>query len=296
MADSAWFSPIDTVLGSITSRYNTNVFVAPIGTLAPLPAWLGGDPKQWIRLQGAASKSKDAFFVLMSAKARFLMLPQTIITKVKESWRIQLEEHTLPKGLDGLTVLNPDVQTVIVDVPTASLALARSASSLGRSNENNLSIFAAIYHEMTHALIYLREFYDEEFQNLCNDGFAAYDPATGDDGANLYPTTAFSEAAAYYVSDKVDRWCSALYQLDVVSRNTTQAAAFRNDELDTIAFNYNKRKGPYGIVLEDPIKSPDLSDALRAAIDKQILDNGPLTQPFDDTLLGKLSTALRLPA
>jgi hypothetical protein len=295
MADSDWFSAIDSVLGALEGGINGTVFVAPAGTVGQLPDAIGGDPKQWIKLQAAAAKSKDSFFELLRAKAHFLMLPQTIVTKVKESWRIQLEEYTTGSGLAGTTVLNPDVQTVVIDIPAASLALARSGSSLGRSNERNLAIFATLYHEMTHALIDLREFYDEEFQNLCADGFAAYDLATGVDGAKLYPTTAFSEAAAYYVSDKVDRWCEALFQLDVVSRNTSQAPVFRHDELDAIAFTYNKRAGPYGIVLNNPIQSPDLSDALRAAIDKQILDSGPLTMPFDDTLLGSLRTALLPP-
>jgi hypothetical protein len=40
------------------------------------------------------------------------------------------------------------------------------------------------------------------------------------------------------------------------------------------------------------IESPDLSPALRDAIDKKVLDGLPLTQPFDQTPLAGLSNAL----
>jgi hypothetical protein len=295
MAGTAWSSTIDLILQTLETNLTGTVFVAPAGTLRRLPDALGGDPNQWIKLQAAASKSKASFFELLRAKAHFLMLPETIVTKLGGSWRVQVRENTLGDQAAGLTVLNTDVDTVVINIPTASLALARAASNLGRSNGPNFDILVSLYHEMTHALIDLRAYYDDDFQKLCADGFDAYQNASGPDGQIFYPTAAFSEAASYYVDDKVGRWCDALYKLDVLSRNTTQDPVIRRDELDSIAISYNAVKGPYGKILGTPVQTPDLSPTLRDAIDKQILDSGPLTKAFDDTLLGSLRDALLPP-
>jgi hypothetical protein len=58
--------------------------------VAPLPDALGGDQKWWLPLQAAAAVSKDSFFELLRAKTHFLMMPETIITNLKEASRVQL--------------------------------------------------------------------------------------------------------------------------------------------------------------------------------------------------------------
>ena len=45
-----------------------------------------------------------------------------------------------------------------------------------------MHILDTLYHEMTHALLWLQEFYDAEIQKLYSDGVAAYAGARGVDG------------------------------------------------------------------------------------------------------------------
>jgi hypothetical protein len=182
---------------------------------------------------------------------------------------------------------------VSMTIPAASEALARAASSIGRDNSKNLHIFEAIYHEMTHASFCLHESFDGEFQKLYADGLAAYGKATLDTGRVLPADLAFTEAAAYYVGDKIARWCDALYNLDVLSRDPPQDLLTLDFQLESIARNYDKVVPIYGKTLMGSIQSPELSADLRKAIDKKLLDALPMTKPFAETPLAWLQRALK---
>lgn len=296
MADTNWHFPIELVriLRSLESGYQGTVFAGRVGTVTPLPDALGGDQKQWPALQDTAAKSKDPFFELLRAKAHFLMLPETIVTTLKETSRVRFLEDSVGEERAGTTDCDEKTHTASIHIPAASQALARAASSLGRDNAQNLGIFKAIYHEMTHAWLCLHEFYsnDNELQKLYADGVAAYSRATLDTGRVLPAELAFTEAAAYYVGDKIARWCEALSKLDALSRNPPQDLAALDFELESIALGFGKFVPTYGQTLMGSIQSPDLSPALRDAIDKKVLDGLPLTKPFAETPLAGLRRAL----
>jgi hypothetical protein len=298
---TATFETVGKVVHAFESIYTRTVFArahgleaGPVGTLSPLPDALGGDQKWRPALQAVVTVSKDSFFELLRAKAHFLMLPETIATTLKETSRVQLFEDSAGV-LDGLTEWNEEAKTASIHIPKASEALVHAASSLGRDNNQNLKILETLYHESTHAWIDLREFYedDDAFQQLYANGLDAYQSATTATKTPVPAKLAFSEAAAYYVGDKIARWCKALYDLDVLSRDKPQAPGGLDFELESIAIRYDKFVPTYGkVVLAGEITSPELSIPLRDAIDKKILDGLPLTQPFSRTPLADLRNAL----
>jgi hypothetical protein len=295
MAGSDWLFPIELVRKSFEGGYKGTVFAGSVGTVTPLPGALGGDQKRWPALQAVVTVSKDPFFALLREKAHFLMLPKTIVITMEETSRVKLLEDSVGEGAYGQTDCDEDTHQAVIHLPGASQSLARAASSLGRNNDRTLEIFAKIYHEMTHAWLCLHEFYDNEFQKLYADGVAAYQSVKLDTGFDPpLPKTSFSEAAAYYVSDKIARWCEALYQLDLLSRDKPgpQSTLPLDFQLESIADRYNRFEPTYGQVVTGRIQSPDLSTALRDAINKKILDGSPLTKPFDETPLAGLRNLL----
>lgn len=304
MANDRWatatFETVGKVVHAFESIYTRTVFArvhgleaGPVGTLAPLPDALGGDQKWWPALQAVVTVSKDSFFELLRAKAHFLVLPETIVTTMKETSRVQLFEDSVGL-LDGRTDWDEEAQQASIHIPKASEAVVRAASSLGRDNAQNLKVLETVYHESTHAWIALQEFYDDEFQKLCADGVDAYRSATTVTNTPVPAKLAFSEAAAYYVGDKIARWCKALYDLDVLSRDKPQAPGGLDFELESVAIRYDKFVPTYGrvVLLGGDIQSPDLSTALRDAIDERVLDGLPLTKPFSRTPLADLRNAL----
>ena len=307
MANDRWatatFEAVGNVVHAFESIYTRTVFArvhgleaGPVGTLAPLPDALGGDEKRRPALQAVVTVSKDSFFELLRAKAHFLMLPETIVTTMKETSRVKLFEDSVGI-LDGRTDWDEEAKQASIHIPKASEALVRACSSLGRDNARDLKIVDTVYHESTHAWIDLREFYDDEFQQFCADGIEAYRSAMTVTNTPVPEKLAFSEATAYYVGDKIARWCNALYDLDVLSRAKPQAPGGLDFELESIAIRYDKFVPTYGKVflLGGDIKSPDLSTALRDAIDKKLLDGFPLTKPFSRTPLADLRNALSAP-
>jgi hypothetical protein len=295
MGGSDWFLPIDMVRRSFESGYRGTVFAGPVGTVTPLPAALGGDPNWWPALQAVVTVSKDAFFELLRQKAHFLMLPKTIVTTLKDTTRLQFFEDSAGELGAGRTDWDPETDQASIHVPGASPALVRAAGSLGRDTAQNFRVLDTLYHELTHAWLYLQAFSDNELKKLYADGAAAYRDATSVTDTPVPAQLAFSEAAAYYVGDKIARWCEAVYRLDVLSRTKPQDPEALDFELGSIALRYDKFVPTYGKValLGGDIKAPALSTDLRDAIDRKILDGLPLTKPFSDTPLAGLRNALR---
>ena len=295
MADSDWFIAIAKFRGLFENAYQGTVFGGPVGTLVRLPDRLGGAQQWRPSLQALVAGNKAAFFELLQAKAHFLMLPKKIVTTLKESSRFQLDEASVGSVAQGRTDYDEETHTAVCHVPGASASLARSASGIGRNNDRDFAGVETIYHEMTHAWLALHEFYDDEFQKLYADGVAAYQSVKLDTGSEVPAWIGFTEAAAYYVGDKISRWCDALYRLDEFSRFKPQDPVDLQFQLESIAVRYNKFQPTYGKTLLGTVQSPDLSTALRDAIDKMILDGCPLTKPFDDTPLASLRAALSGP-
>ena len=147
------------------------------------------------------------------------------------------------------------------------------------------------YHEMTHAWLYLRESaHDNDIQKLYTDGLAAYEHAKAKSGAPLDSHNAFMEAAGYYVEDRVSRWLEAVGSLAKVFRDQELPRPVRPTKEDVdltltkIAEDYDA-PGLLDVIFgKEVLLSPKLSDtnpkcqALRAAIDRKILDGRPLTK------------------
>jgi hypothetical protein len=146
---------------------------------------------------------------------------------------------------------------------------------------------------MTHAWLWLNEFYDDEFQMLWVNGLAAYTLAQDVNGKQLAPNVAFTEAAAAYVGDRILRWCGALGALDVLIRDKPTDPEEIQMKLQWIVDDYDKVVPTYGTVDHVKIASPDLSATLRDALNKKVLDDCPCTMAFADTpLVGLLNWVL----
>lgn len=297
MAGSDWYFPISMVRRSFESGYNGTVFAGPWGTVAPLPGALGGDQKQWPALQAVAAASKDSFFELLRAKAHYLVLPKSIIAAMI-SGPVDISEDDPGKGNKGLTY-PPDLLTgrVEIRIPGAMTAVVGAGYGLGRNVPFSADLdgyyktLGFTYHEMTHAWLDLHES-DDEMQKLWTDGNAAYQNATSELGDQVDSDYAFSESAASYVHDRIDRWCNALQRLDGLLLRIKPATA---DELESIEFDFNRPVAPVVMLKNgEELSSPTLSDALRDALYKKVLEGLPLTQPFfKDTPLAALRDALR---
>jgi hypothetical protein len=168
-------------------------------------------------LQAAALASKNAFFTLLDKKAFFLMLPRLIIVALKGSVRVKLSEEPSkdPQAVADTIELD-DPRQAQMHIPGATEGLAEAGYDLGRLTFDKgfpedepsdlYNMVATIYHELTHAWLWLHQFYDDDFQTLWANGVVAYLNAKGEDGKELDPSSAFTEAAAYYVEDRINRW------------------------------------------------------------------------------------------
>ena len=219
MGSDRWATATWQALGDVVQAFESvtarTAFEQP-GKVARLPDALGGDSKQW-QLLAAPAKGKAGFFELLARKAHFLMLPKPIVAIMKTS-RVFYAEQAVAKWASGETLEQDSPTTAEIHVPGAGDALAKAGSDLGRMGapepSDSFAIFNTIYHEMTHAWLWLQEFYDAEIGDLYREGVAAYEGATGVNGTKFTGHNAFSEAAAYYVGGRIGRWCTALQDLD----------------------------------------------------------------------------------
>jgi hypothetical protein len=289
-----------TMFDDIVRRFETGTFLTALeqpGKVSRLPNSLGGDPTQWAPL-AAAAKTKESLFTLLRAKAHFLMLPKTIVLTMKDDSRVEFDEAA-GTGKAG-TSENTGPRGAWMHIPGASDGVASVGYDLGRVSTAvpaSYDILDSLYHEMTHALLWLQEFYDAEVQKLYADGVAAYAGARGVDGTAFEARKAFTEAASYYVGDRISRWCIALRGLDVLWRSPPMYRSELREKLQRIIDTYDTfGTYAYGRVpvdsTEEQIASPELSKPLRDAIDKKILDERPLTKDFADTPLAGLRDAL----
>jgi hypothetical protein len=273
-----------------------------------LPKALGGDPTTWATLTSAVSSERDAWLDLLWAKAHFLMLPKPIIEFMKSApWqRVSVNDQTVAGAAADATLDKYGTfRSTTMHLPGSYAYLPRLGYELARTTTAvsvGYDLIGRIYHEMTHAWLWLEELADADLQKLYVDGLAAYAHATDASGTVLDLELAFSEAAAYYVEDRIIRWCTALSELDRLRREAvTPVAAPPNqpslrDRVDAIVAAYDKPRSLYGVVFQDgsmhTITSPAITPTLRAAIDKKLLDGRPLTKPFADTPLANLAIAL----
>jgi hypothetical protein len=305
LRDDWMFATIETIRAAV----ETDVLKQP-GKIAKLPNALGGDRGQWPSL-AAAAEHKDGFFEILWSKAHFLMLPKPIVTFMKYSDRVSISEQApdrpQAKGETHCGRL-PDPQGNMIlgasmRIPGAGKSLARVGYRLGGADTEPLdpfdpdecAILGTIYHEMTHAWLCLREFSDSDIQKLHEAGGIAYKHSVGTNETPFDQDIAFTEAAGEYVEDRILRWCTALYGMAKVLQDP-KTFRWKLTSHPTIAEEYDRPLGMFGIVGGEEIASPKLSDAacqpLRAAIDKKLLDGLPLTQRFDDTPLAVLRDAV----
>jgi hypothetical protein len=289
MPGNDWFIAIDKVRGMFETAGRGTVFAGPGRAVTPLPDALGGDQKQW-GLLAAPAKGKEGFFALLEAKAHFLTLPVSIVEFMKESDRVSISEE-MPETPGAVAETEEgDDHRAQMRIPGASDFLAMAGYDIGRATRIfvNYGKLATIYHEMTHAWLWVQP--DAEIEKLSADGKREYENATGVQGNSLDPWSAFTEAAAAYVADRIFRWCRALCDLDVLIRDKPTDPEEVQEKLAWIVGDYNKVVRTYGVVPSgEKILRPELSDELRAVIDRTVLDLGPLTkQTFDDTPLAGL--------
>jgi hypothetical protein len=299
MGSDRWATATFEALGNVVQAFESvtarTAFEQP-GKVTRLPDALGGDPKQWFLL-AAPAKGKAGFFQLLARKAHFLMLPKPIVAIMKTS-RVFFAEQPVSKWANGETLEQENPTTAEIHIPGVSDALAKAGSDLGRpgapDTSDSFTIFNTIYHEMTHAWVWLHEFYDDEIGELYREGVAAYEGSTGVNGTKFKAHDAFSEAAAYYVGERIGRWCTALQDLDRFMR----IPPLFPGELQNVVKAYDGSVPPNGSVVvsndqpPEDIASPTLSKPLRDAIDEKILDWAPLTRPFEQTQLAVLRDAV----
>lgn len=302
MAGDRWatatFDALGEVVRAFESIYARTVFEQP-GRVSQLPDALGGDAKRW-PLLAAPAKGKAGFFELLERKAHFLVLPKPIVAVMKTP-RVFLSEKPVPAGFAGEMDGQNLPRTAEIRIPGASDALASAGSDLGRvgaapAPNTQYDVLRTTYHEMTHAWLWLQEFYDAELGDLYRAGLAAYDDPRGVNGTRFRPHDAFTEAAAYYVGDRVQRWCTALRSLDRLLRAPPADPLDLQTYLQSIVDVYGGVSTDAWVRLNgdalEKIASPALSAELRAAIDEHLLDGLPLTRPLAETPLAGLRDAL----
>jgi hypothetical protein len=303
MSDNPWVEMAERILREFETGTDFTVFGVGPDRVMRLPPALGGDPKQWPSLTVSAAKSQAALLDLLWAKAHFLMLPKPIVKFMRNAPPIRLSiSEAVVAGAAADTSLDEfPLRSATMHVPGASDYLARVGYELGRAPMEvsvQYDVLGRIYHEMTHAWLWLQEYAGDEIQKLFADGKAAY--ASASDGTiTLNPELAFSEAAAYYVEDRIIRWCAALTDLDRLRRTPVADPDARASRLQAIVAAYDKPRSLYGVVYMDgephTIASPAISPALREAIDRTVLDGRPLVKPFAETPLAGLHAALSGP-
>jgi len=296
----SWAQMIDDILGVVESGTSTTVFDVP-GPIAPLPDPLGGDSTQWPTLMATAFLGAKPKLKLLAAKANFLMLPKTIIDFLDaqvDAGRVDISETTISEGYAAVDQ-QEDPRKAGMKIPGASQYLAMVGYELGRAPATvpvAYDMLGITYHEMTHAWLWLQQYADADLQTLYANGYVAYLNAKGVSGNPLNAGLAFSEAAAYYVEDRIMRWCKALSSLDRLRRTPPADPGDVQTSLDAIANSYDNYVPTVPIVKGDKILAPVLSPALRDAIDQKVLDALPLTKAhFADTKLAEVGAALLHP-
>jgi len=297
VGDDRWSAFLDDIVRAFETGTFLTAFEVP-GKVGRLPNALGGDPGRQ-SLIAAPAKGKKGLFELLQAKAHFLMLPKQIVS-IMNTTRVRfLDTEPTPKGkVDGETQYQESPRLAEIRILGAGDALAKAGWDLGRAGtapdlHDSYDILHTLYHELTHAWLWLQEFYAAELGDLYKAGLADYKDAKGVNGTTFTSARqAFSEAAAYYVGGRISRWCTALQELDRVARNPMRFVG----ELDYIAKSYDEFVWSKGTVWtgdeSEDIESPALSDDLRDAIDEKILERRPLTKRFADTPLQDIRVAL----
>jgi hypothetical protein len=172
--------------------------------------------------------------------------------------------------------------TVTINIPGATDALSIVGQGLGGDfDPDEYKVLDLSYHEMTHAWLWLRASSDSDVQALYTQGVTAYANAQDWNNQELNAEKAFSEAAAYYVQDRIFRWCRAVGDLAYVLEAPKERSWKLTKPLQTVD-EYDAPLEAFGKVGGKEIKSPRLTDpeclALRAAIDSKILAGRPLTK------------------
>jgi hypothetical protein len=306
----AWSTAMDTILGAFETDKRRTVFEQP-GKIAQLYGELGGEQRVW-DLLAVPARFKEGFFDLLLRKAHFLMLPKGIVKFMRDSSSLRFSETVSAHGSRAATTKQDEDKekgtfSVEMRISGASQNLVVVGYDLGRKPfQAGYPILDTIYHEMTHALVYLQKSADAGIQKIYADGVREYKAAEGVMNTKFTPPrfaedVAFSEAAAYYVGDKILRWCLALAEVNLLVLTPSLSRAALEFNLNKIAERYNAYVPEYGTVLLsevagvyefEKIAKPELSANLRDAINKNILDGLPLTMPFDATPLGDLGKAL----
>jgi hypothetical protein len=293
---TSWTDFVDGIRKAFETGTAFTVFGGP-RPIARLPNALGGDPAQWATLQSNADKGTESQLALLHAKAHFLLLPKSVIvflTGGAENHRVEISNATVPNDRAAVNEHDVPWRSAEMLLPGASEYLVRVGYDLARVSTTTpvgYDTMGVIYHEMTHALLWLQEFADADVQKLANDGYVAYLSASSVNGP-LDPRVAFSEAAAYYVEARITRWCQALDALNRLIRTPPPAGSDRTSALQAIISAYDNFVPTPASVKGEVIASPDLSQALRDALDKKVLDGRSLTKSFADTELDGLRAAI----
>lgn len=294
MDDDRWAAFLDDIVRAFETGTFLTAFEVP-GKVGRLPNALGGDPDRQ-SLIAAPAKGKKGLFELLQAKAHFLMLPKRIVA-IMNTTRVRFLDTAPSEGTEGDTQGQDYPRLAEIRILGAGDALAKAGWDLGRAGtapdpHDSYNILDTLYHELTHAWLWLQEFYATELGDLYKAGLKDYTGAKGVGGTTFTEHKAFSEAAAYYVGGRIRRWCTALQELDRAARNPLRVAG----ELDYIVKSYDEFVWSKGTVWlgdkSEDIQSPALSDELRDAIDEKILEGRPLTKRFADTPLQAIRVAL----
>lgn len=320
--ENAWFIAVDTVCGAMETEPRGTFLVNP-KEVAKLPSDLAALEGKNLRENPGPGVDKGpvkkaAFFTNLAKMAHFFMLPKPIVKFVNKSGMVSISEQLpeLPKEdpprppgeetpprAQGEAVLHkegPKIIGVTLHIPGATDALAEVGQGLGGAfNPKDYKVLDLTYHEMTHAWLWLQEFTDDgDIKKLYTDGVAAYADAKDGNDRRLDAEKAFLEAAAYYVQDRVFRWCEAIAGLEELLSDRPPVDVLQRRMAEIVeAYDAPLDKKDYGTVGGVAIKSPTLSDEelrpLRDAIDKKILDGRPLTKKLlNDTPLARVRDAI----
>jgi len=319
--DNAWFIAVDTMCVAVETP--TITFLNKVGKVNKLQTDLAAIGEKTLR--GPADKTapgkkapvdKKAFLTHLRRKAHYLMLPKPIVKFVNDNNMVSISEQ-LPESPTEDPPRPPGEETpnrtkadavehrekpggkiigVTMHVPDACVLLAEVGRGLGRPptgaiprcDPSEYKVLELLYHEMTHARLYLQES-DQAIKDLYEAGCAAYANPEDKDGNTFQPKegqtigeTAFHEAAADYVQERIFRWTQAVCGLAELLRDIPDEPATKTS-LAEIVRQYDETSSEYGLIRGKPIVKPKLSDALRASINEKILAGRPLTKSFNQS-------------
>jgi hypothetical protein len=293
---------LSTYIDDIVREFETGTFLTVFdvpGKVGRLPDGLGGDRKRW-SLLAAPAKGKPGLFELLLPKAHFLMLPKRIV-RIMQSPQVRFRDAVPDNGAAGDTYRQSIPPIAEIRISGAGDALASAGFDLGRAGttpdtSDSLEILDTLYHELTHAWLWLQNDINHAvIGDLFDAGMRYYKDPKGVGEKPLPQEKAFSEATAYYVGGRIKRWCDALQSVDSLIRN----AAGLPGEFENIEKSYDRFTWSNGLIwLEgkyEEIQTPVLSPELREAIDEKILEGRPLTKAFADTPLADLRAAVPRP-